>query len=96
MRFLIPILFALATLSCEGPVGPVGPAGPQGQQGPAGPKGDVGNANVTALTIQIDKSDYSPYRSTITGRILWEEAVYRVSEITTEVAVNGAVIGLGR
>lgn len=58
-----------------------------------GPKGDPGNANVATVTIEINEADYTPYRSTITGAILWDEADYQVLEITTEVAENGAVIG---
>ena len=99
MRFIVPLLVAFLTISCEGPVGPEGPQGPQGiqgvqgEKGDQGVKGDPGNANVATITIEIDESDYTPYRSTITGRILWDEATYNVSEITQEVAENGAVIG---
>ncbi len=87
MRFLIPIFISLLILSCEGPEGTVGPAGPQGE------RGEDGNANVATFTVVIDPDDYSPYTSTITGNILWDEAVYVAPEITADVAENGAVIG---
>ena len=62
-------------------------------QGLQGPKGDPGNANVETVTFEIRESDYSPYRSSLTGQILWDEALYQVPEVTRQVAENGAVIG---
>jgi len=92
----VALTLLLLLTACEGPVGPEGPQGvqgPQGEKGDPGEKGAPGNANVSTITIQINESDYSPNRSTISGRVLWDEATYRVSELTAEVATNGAVIG---
>ena len=88
-------------MSYEGPegleeaVGPIGPQDAEGTQGPVGTQGNPGIAGVATVTIQINGSDYSLYRSSLTGRILWYEAIYQASEIATEDAENGALIGYG-
>ena len=39
MRYIVPVLFALTLVACEGPVGPEGPPGPPGPAGLPGPPG---------------------------------------------------------
>ncbi|MCY4206288.1 MAG: collagen-like protein [Bacteroidetes bacterium] len=86
MRFLVPFLFALLTLSCEGPAGPVGPQGEQGPAGPVGPKGDTGNANVASRIITLRESDFIDFFDQL------ETADYSAPKITQEVVDNGVVL----
>ena len=88
MRFLILLLIALLTLSCEGPVGPEGPPGPPGQRGARGEPGPLG-LKITTHTLNIAALEWEPDHD-----YAWDVTQPRMPEITRDVIEFGAVLML--